>query len=114
MRNDIQLLELLLKDQSLSLPNENTYISWATDDYCVTDEMGDNSPFAFNAQITPELISSHPDLIQPRIKKRERRTQMANIQATYRVSGKTLMDVVREGKTHGDNLRRRAVSYFAL
>lgn len=31
--------------------------------------MGDNSPFAFNAQITPELISSHPDLIQPRIKK---------------------------------------------
>ena len=69
MRNDIQLLELLLKDQSLSLPNESTYISWATDDYCVTDEMGDNSPFAFNAQITPELISSHPDLIQPRIKK---------------------------------------------
>lgn len=69
MRNDIQLLELLLKDQSLSLPNENTYISWATDDYCVTDEMGDNSPFAFNTQITPELISSHPDLIQPRIKK---------------------------------------------
>lgn len=41
MRNDIQLLELLLKDQSLSLPNESTYISWATDDYCVTDEMGD-------------------------------------------------------------------------
>lgn len=69
MRNDIQLLELLLKDQSLSLPNESTYISWATDDYCVTDEMDDNSPFAFNAQITPELISSHPDLIQPRIKK---------------------------------------------
>ena len=69
MRNDIQLLELLLKDQSLSLPNENTYISWATDDYCVTDEMGDNSPFGFNAQITPELISSHQDLIQPRIKK---------------------------------------------
>ena len=58
MRNDIQLLELLLKDQSLSLPNENTYISWATDDYCVTDEMDDNSPCALNANGLLSSISS--------------------------------------------------------
>ena len=70
MRNDLQLLELLLKDQSLSSPESNSYISWATDDYSVTDadKTGDNSPFSFNAQITPELVS-HQDLIQPRIKK---------------------------------------------
>ena len=71
MRNDLQLLELLLKDQSLSSPESNSYISWATDDYSVTDadKTGDNSPFSFNAQITPELVSHHQDLIQPRIKK---------------------------------------------
>ena len=72
MRNDLQLLELLLKDQSLSSPESNSYISWATDDYSVTDadKTGDNSPFSFNAQITPELVSHHQDLIQPRIKNR--------------------------------------------
>lgn len=71
MRNDLQLLELLLKDQSLSSPESNSYISWATDDYSVTDadKTGDNSPFSFNAQITPELVCHHQDLIQPRIKK---------------------------------------------
>ena len=69
MRNDIQLLELLLKDQTLSSPNESTYISWATDDYNVANETCNNRLFAFNSQITPELISRHPDLIQPRIKK---------------------------------------------
>ena len=71
MRNDLQLLELLLKDQSLSSPESNSYISWATDDYSVTDadKTGDHSPFSFNAQITPELVSHHQDLIQPRIKK---------------------------------------------
>ena len=65
MRNDLQLLELLLKDQSLSSPESNSYISWATDDYSVTDadKTGDNSPFSFNAQITPELVSHHQDLI---------------------------------------------------
>lgn len=62
MRNDLRLLSVLLKDQTLSSTGNDTYISWATDGY---DSLGVST----DGQITPEIICEHNDWIRPRVEK---------------------------------------------